>query len=165
MGFLEVERQHGIESYFCYNCSANVNDVFSDCGRQTINKCKCILSLKPTKNEKTLYNSNTSSHELSVLCKAILNDDKDTVVGIISIIPDVIQQLNESGITPLHMTVLTGNLVVLKALLCNDIPVNIMDIHGKTALEYAVLTGQFDVAQLLIEYGADTSVVRNGIQL
>jgi ankyrin repeat protein len=65
----------------------------------------------------------------------------------------------EAG-TPLQCAVTYGNIEAIKALLSgeNKADINTKDSNGKTALHYAIEFHEENIAELLIECGADTTI-------
>ena len=59
------------------------------------------------------------------------------------------QRPTYGGITPLMMAALRGNLEVVKVLLAAGADVNMKDHKGKTAVDYALLRRNYDVAEYL----------------
>ncbi len=67
--------------------------------------------------------------------------------------------LAANGATPLMQAALDGNVMLVKALVNRGADVNIKDLRGENALQYAIRGNQMDIAQILVENGVDTSVL------
>lgn len=64
-----------------------------------------------------------------------------------------------SGITPLMIAAMTGELKDLKEHLQAKVPLNSQDAKGKTALMRAVEESQMEAVSMLIQHGADPSIL------
>jgi ankyrin repeat protein len=70
-----------------------------------------------------------------------------------------INKTTKSGRTPLHFNALySGNLEILKFLIQNKIDLNIQDINGQTALDYAIISQKWDFAEILLINGANPNI-------
>jgi len=67
--------------------------------------------------------------------------------------------LNELCQTPLHIAAKRGKTYIVKYLLENDTVVNIKDVNGLQPLDYASLNRYDSIASILINYGADVSLM------
>jgi len=65
------------------------------------------------------------------------------------------------GETPLIYVVRTGNIDSVKSYLSGDIDINAQDSEGETALYWASLHGKTEIAQLLLQAGAQTNIKAN----
>ncbi len=69
---------------------------------------------------------------------------------------------DDNGRTALMKAILAGHLEIVKIILLqNNIDVNTVDFMNRTALHWAVTRGRKEIAQLLLENGADTSIKTN----
>lgn len=64
-------------------------------------------------------------------------------------------------LTPLHIAVMKGNLIVAKLLLANGANPNATDYKKYTPVHHAHITGDLEMSELLIAYGANPSLVNN----
>jgi ankyrin repeat protein len=62
---------------------------------------------------------------------------------------------DEDGFTPLHISVIHGNLRTLKLLLREKAQVNLCDKNGATCLHHAVIHDSKEICKCLISYGAN----------
>jgi uncharacterized protein len=62
---------------------------------------------------------------------------------------------DDSGYTPLHWAVQSGNLDMARILIENRADVNVRDEHGHSPLWNAISEGQTELANLLLDHGAD----------
>eukprot|EP00012_Vannella_robusta_P006723 CAMPEP_0206201394 /NCGR_PEP_ID=MMETSP0166-20121206/11513_1 /ASSEMBLY_ACC=CAM_ASM_000260 /TAXON_ID=95228 /ORGANISM="Vannella robusta, Strain DIVA3 518/3/11/1/6" /LENGTH=805 /DNA_ID=CAMNT_0053620043 /DNA_START=36 /DNA_END=2449 /DNA_ORIENTATION=- len=69
-----------------------------------------------------------------------------------------IDSQSKHGESALHQSCLRGNITAVKFLLKNKAQINILNKIGETPLHYAVRASQKEIIQLLLEYGADTSL-------
>eukprot|EP00339_Tiarina_fusa_P008981 CAMPEP_0117081440 /NCGR_PEP_ID=MMETSP0472-20121206/57397_1 /TAXON_ID=693140 ORGANISM="Tiarina fusus, Strain LIS" /NCGR_SAMPLE_ID=MMETSP0472 /ASSEMBLY_ACC=CAM_ASM_000603 /LENGTH=795 /DNA_ID=CAMNT_0004809365 /DNA_START=77 /DNA_END=2460 /DNA_ORIENTATION=- len=69
-----------------------------------------------------------------------------------------IDSQSKHGESALHQSCLRGNVTAVKFLLKNRAQINILNKIGETPLHYAVRASQKEIIQLLLEYGADTSL-------
>ncbi len=70
--------------------------------------------------------------------------------------PDIV---NEDGQSLMHEAASFNSLECASELLKNSCPINTQDSNGMTPLHYAAANLSYNVAKLLIESGADTSIV------
>jgi len=73
-----------------------------------------------------------------------------------------LEQVNQTGQTPLMYAVCIGDSEVVNLLINFGSCVNTTDEAGVTALRYAVEAGDFDIASILIGHGANAQTVQNG---
>ncbi len=64
-------------------------------------------------------------------------------------------------LTPLHIAVMKGNLIVAKLLLANGANPNETDYKKYTPVHHAHITGDSEMSELLIAHGANPSLVNN----
>lgn len=57
--------------------------------------------------------------------------------------PELIESADEDGFTPLHLSVIQGNLAVVNLLLANKADVNALDNEGHSVVHWA--TGEFSI--------------------
>ena len=67
----------------------------------------------------------------------------------------------ENGITPLHVSALSGSNEAMALLIQNGADINARNKDGATPLHAAALTGQAEAVKLLIANGADVSAKNN----
>lgn len=75
---------------------------------------------------------------------------------VVSFLVDNVDDINGSSAygTPLMAAVVKGNLPITKLLIAKKAKTNIADANGTTALHYATLFKQNEIAKLLVEAGA-----------
>ena len=123
-----------------------------------------------TKHNKNTNNSNSSRRKMlspltpaSLLCYTVINRDEALLLKLLLQYASEINELSEDdGLSPLHLASMDGNTEIMRILLDHGALLNLGDFNNRSALEYAVLAGQFDAAQLLIENGCDTTLIRDG---
>lgn len=128
-----------------------------DCaGAEPQQKQKQRKSLKsrPKKVSKTnaLFDA-VLDNDFSLLRKLIITDEFD------------VDEVNVDGSTGLHFAAAAGHVECMQLLLDCGSRIHSVDDYQRTPLEYAVLYGNFDCASLLIEHGADSSLIKDGILL
>lgn len=119
----------------------------------------CDASVKRTEKPRKRLNPLTP---VSLISYAVVNRDCNLLKKLVQRYPLAVNELSDEGLSPLHLAAIDGNMEIMKILLDFNARVNMLDLRGKLVLEYAVACGQFDAAQLLIEYGSDLSQVRDG---
>ena len=98
-----------------------------------------------------------------MLCYAVLDNDAGLLVQLVKWYVSYINDLNDQGVSALHLAAVEGNLSCIDILAKNGADIDIVDAQNTTPLEYAVRSAQFDAAALLIRRGADVMVVQNGL--
>ena len=76
-----------------------------------------------------------------------------------------INQRNHVGLTALHQAVLQNNMDASKLLLCRGADVNVADVNGFTPLHTSAACGYYQIASLLILFGADLFLLTNEVDL
>ena len=99
---------------------------------------------------------------VSLLCYTVINRDETLLLKLLSQYANQVNELSEDGLSPLHLASMDGNTEIMGILLDHGAMLNLGDFKNRSSLEYAVLAGQFDAAQFLIENGCDTSLIRDG---
>uniref|UniRef100_A0A7M5XF15 Uncharacterized protein n=1 Tax=Clytia hemisphaerica TaxID=252671 RepID=A0A7M5XF15_9CNID len=126
------------------------------------------VDLKKHVNNNTKTNKPTSNTNLSpltpasLLCYTVINRDEILLQKLLSQYQNKVNELSEEGLTPLHLASMDGNTDIMRILFQHGASLDKVDFNNRSALEYAVLSGQFDAAQFLIENGCDTSLIRDG---
>lgn len=64
-----------------------------------------------------------------------------------------------NGTTPLMEASLNGNAKLVTILIQKGAKLNIKDLRGETALQYALRANNMDIAKILVDHGADTSIL------
>lgn len=122
------------------------------------NTCEC-----PKSTATKLKNKSNKVWRNSKLFDAVLdNDFTDVRRCLISDELDV-NEFSPEGTSALHIASAAGYLDCLELLLECGAKVDATDANSRTPLEYAVIYGNFECAALLIEHGADSKVIKNGI--
>jgi len=116
-------------------------------------------------NTNNKQNSNKNLSPLtpaSLLCYTVINRDEILLQKLLTQYQNKVNELSEEGLAPLHLASMDGNTEIMRILLQHGASLDLVDFNNRSALEYAVLSGQFDAAQFLIENGCDTSLIRDG---
>ena len=119
-----------------------------------------------TTTKQNTNNSNTKKLSpltpVSLLCYTVINRDEVLLLKLLSQYASQVNELSEDGLSPLHLASMDGNTEIMRILLNHGALLDLGDFKNRNALEYAVLAGQFDAAQFLIENGCDTTLIRDG---
>jgi ankyrin repeat protein len=99
------------------------------------------------------------------LFDAILDNDFKSVRNLIITEGMNVDERNCDDTTGLHLASAAGNIEVLELLIECGANVNTVDTYMRAPLEYAVLYANFECASVLIENGADATLIQNGILL
>lgn len=67
-----------------------------------------------------------------------------------------INRQNRMGRTPLILSTIKSNISICKVLIENKCEMNVQDMYGNTALHYACIHGWYNIAKILLTYGANT---------
>ena len=146
-------REETVKNTYVVKRSSSVGIKYKRC-------CSCdSLNKKIEKQKRRL----TPLTPASLICYAVIYRDNALLQKLIGTYPLGVNELSEEGVSPLHLAALDGNIEIMKILLDFKAKINILDIHGRTVLDYAVASGQFDAAQFLMQTGADTTKVKDGI--
>lgn len=90
------------------------------------------------------------------LAKTIIFKTDQDVVNALYRSPDLkIDEIDEYGFTPLIQTAIVNSISKAKIILNAKANVNFQDLTGRTALHWASENGNYQLCQLLIEYGAN----------
>ena len=91
--------------------------------------------------------------------KAVTKGDLNRVVVLLTDHPELLENKNNLGQTPLHVAVIHNQLEIAALLLANDADVNARDPDKKTPLILAVFTYNHDkMVRLLLAKGADVNL-------
>ena len=124
------------------------------CQEATHNTCRCPRGEVKRKSSLT---------PASLLCYAVIYRDSSLLERLVQTYKSNINDLNDDGVSAIHLAALDGNLTCIDILCENGGAVDVVDSRNVTPLEYAVRSGQFDAASRLIQRGADASLVQDGI--
>ena len=86
---------------------------------------------------------------------AVVDEDTDQVVELITKDAKLVNETNEDGETPLHLAADNGNVKIVKLLLAFGADVNGKDNDGSTPLHRAVQSSSAEVVEALLAKGAD----------
>ena len=90
------------------------------------------------------------------LQQAIRTGSRETVINLINENPDLVNEPDERGFTPLIMAAYFDQLEILKSLLEKGARINDVDGAGNTALMGAVFKGYPEIVRYLLNKGAST---------
>lgn len=62
------------------------------------------------------------------------------------------------GRTPLILSTIKSNISICKALIEQKCEMDLQDMYGNTALHYACIHGWYNIAKILLTYGANTEI-------
>ncbi len=98
------------------------------------------------------------------LFDAIRNNQLDAITNMLATHPDLVNQPDEKGFTPLVLATYLGKKEVAELLIDHGADLNYQDpMMGMTALMGVCFKGQATLAQLLLDKGADPHLkTRNG---
>lgn len=92
------------------------------------------------------------------LFNAIRSNDTSVVLGLLDQNPDLANQRDVRGFSPLIMATYAGTEEMVKILLERGAEVNAQDANGNTALMGVAFKGKIDIAKLLVSFGADSQL-------
>lgn len=127
----------------------NTNNNTCDCPKSTATKNKSNKSNKLWKNAR-LFDA-VLDNDFKGVRDCLITDEMD------------VNEFSPEGTSVLHIASAAGFLDCLELLLECGAKVDSTDANNRTPLEYAVIYGNFECAALLIEHGADSKVIKNGI--
>lgn len=119
--------------------------------------------VKTTIVTTTNLNNNDNCFVNGRLFDAVLDGNASTVRQCLLTEDIEVNDYCPEGTTALHLASAAGFIDVLELLIEFGGLVDCTDVVGKTPLEYAALYGNFDCATLLIENGADSKCIKNGL--
>ncbi|XP_062557855.1 ankyrin repeat domain-containing protein 12 isoform X2 [Armigeres subalbatus] len=87
------------------------------------------------------------------------SSSKDIVAAasVAMVAPELIEQADEDGFTPLHLAVIQGNLQLVNLLLANGADVNALDNEGHSVVHWATVCGEVEALRSVLAAGADVS--------
>lgn len=136
----------------------NVFEAKKDNNNNSSNTCDCPKSTV-TKNK----NKSNKVWKNAKLFDAVLDNDFSAVRQCLIADELDVNEFSPEGTSVLHIASAAGFLDCLELLLECGAKVDSTDSNTRTPLEYAVIYGNFECAALLIEHGADSKVIKNGI--
>ena len=92
------------------------------------------------------------------LFNAIRSEDEQTVASLLAEHPELLNEKDQRGSTPLLLATYYGHLGISKKIIAAGADLNAKDASGNTALMGVCFKGYVDVAKLLIDEGADVNV-------
>lgn len=95
----------------------------------------------------------------TLLMSAVANDSADAVAFLLDQAGADVDGRHESGVTALHFAAVLGHLEMIDTLLAHGANPNAATVDGQTPLMAAASKGMADAAVLLIEAGADYSLL------
>jgi len=90
---------------------------------------------------------------------AVKDTNLETVKSIIADRPGLVHEVNESGVTPLHLAAGSGHYDITALLVKAGADVNVACSRGMTPLRWAVYSQQADIARMLLDNGANAQDV------
>lgn len=72
--------------------------------------------------------------------------------------PDLVNQADEEGYTPLHLAVIAGNRTILRYLLDHGAGVNLLDNERHSVVHWATVCGELESLDVVLDAGAEASV-------
>ncbi|XP_066911267.1 uncharacterized protein [Clytia hemisphaerica] len=135
----------------------DVDHSSCECGGATNQN---IQSSKDFFTKKTL--KQTKHFNSGKLFDAVLDGDYSKVRQCIIEEQLEVNEYSPEGTTVLHLASAAGDVDIVELLIECGAVIDCKDVNGRTALEYAVLYGNFDSATTLIENGADSKCIKNG---
>ncbi|XP_059087785.1 ankyrin repeat domain-containing protein 50-like isoform X2 [Tigriopus californicus] len=85
------------------------------------------------------------------------NENIKCVEQILEAEPDLLHLQDEEGYTPLHLSVISGNKLVLKYLISKGANVNALDNENHSSIHWATVCGELEALDILIGAGANPS--------
>lgn len=125
----------------------------------TIRKCRSVTDF----NKMTQRNIKNTFSPCALLCYSVVSRDIELLTRLVAEYPFAVNDLTEQGVSPLHLAALDGNIDIMKVLISVNANINLLDNNGRSVLDYAVQSGQFDASQYLIGCGSDLTRVRDGL--
>ncbi|XP_021693550.1 ankyrin repeat domain-containing protein 12 isoform X3 [Aedes aegypti] len=83
--------------------------------------------------------------------------DVVAAASVAMVAPELIEQADEDGFTPLHLAVIQGNLQLVNLLLANGADVNALDNEGHSVVHWATVCGEVEALRAVLAAGADVS--------
>lgn len=120
---------------------------------------------KHSQERKTSIQKVISFPTNSLLHSAVVQGDIELAQRLLLRDPCAINKLSVEGTAPIHEAAINGDMECLQLLIKHGACLEARDKHKRSALEYAVLVGNFDCASLLLSYGADDQKVRDGVPI
>ncbi len=111
---------------------------------------------------KNIYNSSEEDVAgITSLMSAVISGDIDGVKFFAKSGPDLVNQKNIGGATPLLLACREGNLEIVKILIDNGANINVTDNEGWTPLMRAALAGKKDVVDLLMTKDTQAAAINS----
>ena len=127
------------------------------------NKIKNILIKKKNNTQKNSKKAEVNISNNSFLINAIESNNSKKVEEILKKHSLNINQLNDNGLSPLHISVIKGNIKIINLLIKNGAKINILSSKNKqTPLHIAYLNNNSNsknIIKLLINNGADVNIL------
>jgi len=89
---------------------------------------------------------------------AALNGDLNRVQTLVAENPDLVNAQNQSGLTPLHLAAIKGQVAIAEFLLQKGADPNLAEANGDTPLHFAASYGYVEIVRSLLEHGAKVNL-------
>lgn len=86
------------------------------------------------------------------------NTSPDLAQLLIKAEPELVNQADEEGYTPLHLAVIAGNRTMLRYLLDHGAEVNLLDNERHSVVHWATVCGELESLDVVLDSGAEASV-------
>lgn len=86
------------------------------------------------------------------------NTTPDLAQLLIKAQPELVNQADEEGYTPLHLAVIAGNRIMLRYLLDHGAEVNLLDNERHSVVHWATVCGELESLDVVLDSGAEASV-------
>jgi hypothetical protein len=90
---------------------------------------------------------------------AVRAGDAEKVKALLKADPDLLNEQDERGLTPLHIAAASGHKEVVQMLLASKAAVDVKGDYGSTPLHVAAAKGQREIVEMLLSSGADVNAV------
>ena len=120
-------------------------------GKEDVSAAKAVIRQADAKGSP-LTKSDTGG-----IKDVIIRGDKDAIEHLFSN-NSQINRKDDEGLTPLHISVMHGNVQIVEMMIKRGAVINAVDNYGRTPLYYAALYMKPDIAELLLKNGANPNI-------